>query len=154
MIAEKRGGRNPDLFLLAREVPDPPAHVLEPGAALPGVARGYDLDPRPVEVAFVDALDHLLDEVVRGVEVHVRAAGARRLRRRRPRHRRPGVPAAAAAAAAAAASASPRRGAAVEDRLQVPIDPLVPRHRRIPRPLLFRGSGRPLPLSDHSLRER
>jgi hypothetical protein len=147
MIAEKRGGRNPDLFLLAREVPDPPAHVLEPGAALPGVARGYDLDPRPVEVALVDALDHLLDEVVRGVEVHVRAAGARPLRRRRPRHRRPWVPAAAASAAA-------RRGAAVEDRLQVPIDPLVPRHRRIPRPLLFRGSGRPLPLSDHSLRER
>jgi hypothetical protein len=69
-------GERAYLLLLAREVPDPPAHVLEAGAALARVAGGDDLDPRPVEVALVDALDHLLDEVVRGVEVHVRAAGA------------------------------------------------------------------------------
>jgi hypothetical protein len=95
-------------------VPDPPAHVLEAGAALARVAGGDDLDPRPVEVALVDALDHLLDEVVRGVEVHVRAAGAAAGGRRRPR-----VPAGGGRAA-------------VEDRLQVPIDPLVARHRSTP----------------------
>lgn len=66
------------LLLLAGEVPDAPAHVLEAGAALAGVAGGDDLDPCPVEVALVDALHHLLDEVVRGVEYHVRPAGARR----------------------------------------------------------------------------
>jgi hypothetical protein len=107
-------GERAYLLLLAREVPDPPAHVLEAGAALARVAGGDDLDPRPVEVALVDALDHLLDEVVRGVEVHVRAAGAAAGGRRRPR-----VPAGGGRAA-------------VEDRLQVPIDPLVARHRSTP----------------------
>jgi hypothetical protein len=44
----KRDVRNPDL-LLASEVPDPPAHVLEFGDALVGVVRGEDFDPRLVE---------------------------------------------------------------------------------------------------------
>jgi hypothetical protein len=44
----KRDVWNPDL-LLAREVPDPPAHVLELGDALVGVVCGEDFDPRLVE---------------------------------------------------------------------------------------------------------
>lgn len=97
------------LLLLPSEVPDAPAHVLEPGAPLPGVARRHHLDPRPVEVGLVDAGDDLLHEVLGRIEMATAVPHAHRRRHLLVIRDSP---------------------AAVQYRLQVPIDPFVSCHRR------------------------
>lgn len=112
---ERRGRRGGNLLLLAGEVPNAPAHVLEAGAALAAVAGGDHLNPRPVEVGLVDPGHHFLHEVLGRVEVH-RLPQVHRSRRRRR----------LAVLDRAAASA-------VQDGLQVTIDPLVARHLSHPK---------------------
>lgn len=94
-----------NLFLLSGEVPDPPAHVLEPGAALEGVAGGGCLDPRLVEIRLVHLAHHLVHEVPGRVEMRRHLVNGLLLLRRRY-------------------GARP----AVQYCLQVPVDPLVARH--------------------------
>ena len=57
------------MFLLAGEVPDPPAHVLQPVAPLHEVVGCQCLDPRPAEFCLVDAAHHLVHEVTGRVEM-------------------------------------------------------------------------------------
>lgn len=87
-------------------MPYPPTHVLEPVAPLSGVPGGDHFDPRPVEVDLVHPAHHLLHEVPRRVEMPPLPHSHRRrlwlVNGRRP---------------------------AVQYRLQIPVDPLVPRHR-------------------------
>lgn len=108
---QRRGGAAAaaatDLLLLAREMPDSPAHVLEARAPLPAVPCGDHLDPRPVEVGLIDAGHHLLHKVPGRIEVP-RVPHAHR--------RRPPL------------LVGDRRRPAVQYRLQIPIDPFIPSH--------------------------
>jgi hypothetical protein len=60
---------NNNLLLLARKVPNAPAHILESGAALPGVAGGDHLDPRAVQVRLIYTRHHLLHKVLGGIKM-------------------------------------------------------------------------------------
>lgn len=65
----KKRGKSKNLLLLASEMPNPPTHILEPGAPLARVASGDDLQPCPMKVRFIDAANHFLDEVFRRIEM-------------------------------------------------------------------------------------
>ena len=58
-----------NLLLLAGKVPNTPAHVLEPRAALARVARGDHFDPCTVKVRLIDPCDYLLNKILSGVEM-------------------------------------------------------------------------------------
>lgn len=57
------------LLLLAGEMPDTPAHVLESGASLACIPSGNDLDPCPMKISLIDSGNHLLHEILRRIEM-------------------------------------------------------------------------------------
>lgn len=95
-----------DLLLLASEVPNTPAHVLEPGASLAGVAGGNHLNPRPVQISLIDSSDHLLHKVLSRIKMPPVAQIYRRRRLMLFNSTRP----------------------TIQYRLQVPINPFVSGH--------------------------
>ena len=49
-IERKKEAESKNLFLLASEMPNPPTHILEPGAPFARIASGDDLQPCPMKV--------------------------------------------------------------------------------------------------------
>lgn len=94
------------LFLLPREVPDPPRHVLQPRVPLLRAPHRVRAEPCLVQVGLIVAGDDLLDEVAGRGEV------------------------AALAEEQGGAVAADSRLAGVEDGVEVAVDPVVVAHHR------------------------
>lgn len=98
-----------NLFFLAGEMPNAPAHVLQSWTPLPGVPGGNHLDPSPIQIGFINTCDHLFHKVLGGVEMPP-ISQSHRCRLWLLNGRCPSW----------------------KYSLQVPINPFIPRHHRFP----------------------
>jgi len=99
-----------DLLLLASEMPDSPTHILQPRVTFTRIASGYNFEPSPVKIGFIDTSHNFLNEVFSRIEIlSITFSQIHRSLWFLLRFFNP-------------------LSLAVKNRLQIPIYPLVPRH--------------------------